>query len=406
MQNNDRIKGRDIVVVGQQPWDVSIGSNCKNIAIEWSKYNRVLYVNAPLDRKTLYQSKDDPKIQTRLAVIKGAKDGLIQIQDNLWNLYPDTMIESINWIPLQGLFEWLNKRNNHLFAQSIQVAIEKLGFKDIILFNDNDMFRSFYLKDMLHPLTSIYYSRDFMLAVDYWKKHGEKLEPELIAKSDICVANSTYLAQYCEKYNPQSFYVGQGCELDLFMQTEGLAKPSDMLAIPSPIIGYVGALQSIRLDIDVLMHISASKPEWNLVLVGPQDDVFKSSPLHQCKNVFFIGSKDPSELPQYIHAFDVCINPQIVNQVTIGNYPRKIDEYLAVGKPVVATKTEAMRIFMEHCYLADDKHSYIDSIAKALETNSPELANQRREFAAGHTWENSVALIDQAILNKEKEHHK
>jgi glycosyltransferase involved in cell wall biosynthesis len=406
MQNNDRIKGRDIVVVGQQPWDVSIGSNCKNIAIEWSKYNRVLYVNAPLDRKTLYQSKDDPKIQTRLAVIKGAKDGLIQIQDNLWNLYPDTMIESINWIPLQGLFEWLNKRNNRLFAQSIQVAIEKLGFKDIILFNDNDMFRSFHLKDMLHPLTSIYYSRDFMLAVDYWKKHGEKLEPELIAKSDICVANSTYLAQYCKQYNPQSFYVGQGCELDLFMQTEGLAKPSDMLAIPSPIIGYVGALQSIRLDIDVLMHISASKPEWNLVLVGPQDDVFKSSPLHQCKNVFFIGSKDPSELPQYIHAFDVCINPQIVNQVTIGNYPRKIDEYLAVGKPVVATKTEAMRIFMEHCYLADDKHSYIDSIAKALETNSPELANQRREFAAGHTWENSVALIDQAILNKEKEHHK
>ncbi len=406
MQNNDRIKGRDIVVVGQQPWDVSIGSNCKNIAIEWSKYNRVLYVNAPLDRKTLYQSKDDPKIQTRLAVIKGAKDGLIQIQDNLWNLYPDKMIESINWIPLQGLFEWLNKRNNRLFAQSIQVAIEKLGFKDIILFNDNDMFRSFHLKDMLHPLTSIYYSRDFMLAVDYWKKHGEKLEPELIAKSDICVANSTYLAQYCKQYNPQSFYVGQGCELDLFMQTEGLAKPSDMLAIPSPIIGYVGALQSIRLDIDVLMHISASKPEWNLVLVGPQDDVFKSSPLHQCKNVFFIGSKDPSELPQYIHAFDVCINPQIVNQVTIGNYPRKIDEYLAVGKPVVATKTEAMRIFMEHCYLADDKHSYIDSIAKALETNSPELANQRREFAAGHTWENSVALIDQAILNKEKEHHK
>ena len=79
---------------------------------------------------------------------------------------------------------------------------------------------------------------------------------------------------------------------------------------------------------------------------------------------------------------------------------------MAVGKPVVATKTEAMRIFMEHCYLADDKHSYIDSIAKALETNSPELANQRREFAAGHTWENSVALIDQAILNKEKEHHK
>lgn len=402
MQNNDRIKGRDIVVVGQQPWDVSIGSNCKNIAIEWSKFNRVLYVNAPLDRKTLYQSKTDPKIQTRLDVINGSKNGLIQIQENLWNLYPNVMIESINWIPFQGIFEWLNKRNNQLFAQSIQNTIHNLGFENIILFNDNDMFRSFHLKELLEPATSLYYSRDFMLAVDYWKKHGEKLEPELIAKSDICVANSTYLADYCKQYNPQSFYVGQGCELDLFMQTEGLPKPADMLAIPSPIIGYVGALQSIRLDIDVLMHISQSKPEWNLVLVGPEDDVFKSSLLHQCKNVFFIGSKDPSALPQYIHAFDVCINPQIVNQVTIGNYPRKIDEYLAVGKPVVATKTEAMRIFKEHCYLAEGQESYVECIAKALESNNPELANQRKAFAAGHTWENSVALIDQAIINKEK----
>lgn len=405
MQQNDRIKGRDIVVVGQQPWDVSIGSNCKNIALEWSKYNRVLYVNAPLDRKTLYQSKDDPKIQTRIEVIDGSKDGLIQIQDNLWNLYPDTMIESINWIPIQGLFEWLNKRNNRLFAQSIQKAIHRLGFKDIILFNDNDMFRSFHLKEMLDPSISLYYSRDFMLAVDYWKKHGEKMEPELIAKSDLCVANSTYLADYCKKYNPQSFYVGQGCELDLFMQTEGLPKPADMLAIPSPIIGYVGALQSIRLDIEILMRISESRPEWNLVLVGPEDDVFKASALHNCKNVFFIGAKDPSELPQYIHAFDVCINPQIVNQVTIGNYPRKIDEYLAVGKPVVATKTEAMRIFMEHCYLAEDWQSYIDCISKALETNSLEEAKQRKLFAAGHTWENSVASIDHAILNTEKGKH-
>ncbi len=31
------IEGRDIIVVGQQPWDVSIGSNCKNIAMEFSK---------------------------------------------------------------------------------------------------------------------------------------------------------------------------------------------------------------------------------------------------------------------------------------------------------------------------------------------------------------------------------
>jgi hypothetical protein len=40
----------DIVITGQQAWDVEIGSNCKNIALEFSKQHRVLYVNSPLDR--------------------------------------------------------------------------------------------------------------------------------------------------------------------------------------------------------------------------------------------------------------------------------------------------------------------------------------------------------------------
>ena len=46
------IHGRDIVVVGQQPWDTALGSNCKDIALEFSRHNRVLYVNSPLDRNT------------------------------------------------------------------------------------------------------------------------------------------------------------------------------------------------------------------------------------------------------------------------------------------------------------------------------------------------------------------
>ena len=35
------IKNRDIVVFGIQAWDIEIGSNCKNIALEFAKNNRV-----------------------------------------------------------------------------------------------------------------------------------------------------------------------------------------------------------------------------------------------------------------------------------------------------------------------------------------------------------------------------
>ncbi|MFW1396704.1 hypothetical protein ACEV8T_23205, partial [Vibrio parahaemolyticus] len=80
---------------------VEIGSNCKNIAIEFAKHNRVLYVNSPLDRITKWRGSKDDKIKKRIRVIKGEENGLVPISNNLWNLYPNRMIESINWIGSQ-----------------------------------------------------------------------------------------------------------------------------------------------------------------------------------------------------------------------------------------------------------------------------------------------------------------
>jgi len=397
MSSNQTIKNRDIVVVGQQPWDVEIGSNCKNLALEFSRDNRVLYINSPLDRITKIKNKKDPKIKKRIDLLGKPDESIVEIKENLWNYYPDEIIESINWIKNETLYTWLNKINNKRFARSITKAINKLGFKDVILFNDNDIFRCFYLKELLKPSVSVYYSRDYLLFVDYWKLHGTKMEPELAAKSDLCVANSTYLANYCRQYNKNSFYVGQGCDLEIFTNKQDVAVPLDVKDLKKPIIGYVGALQSIRLDIELLKYIAQQKPEWSIVLVGPEDEQFKVSDLHQIENIHFLGGKNPDTLPAYINSFDVCLNPQIVNQVTIGNYPRKIDEYLAMGKPTVATRTEAMSVFEKHTYLCNTREDYVAAIQKALDKNSPELQEERVKFASSHTWENNVKEIYAAI---------
>ena len=81
----------------------------------------------------------------------------------------------------------------------------------------------------------------------------------------------------------------------------------------------------MRLDIKLLEELASLHAHWNFVFVGPEDDSFIKSKLHQLTNVFFIGSKRPEELPSYVHSFDVCINPQLINEMTVCNYPRKID---------------------------------------------------------------------------------
>jgi len=387
------IKNRGFIIVGLQALDSRIGSNCINLAYEFAKHNRVLYVNYPLDRLTKIRERKDPLIQKRIRINKGIEPALVQINDNMWNLYPQTTLESISQLPYDGLFDRLNKINNKRFARQIRKAVQQLGFKDYFIFNDSDMFRGFYLKELLQPEMYIYYTRDNLIAVDYWKRQGIRIEARLMEKADLIVANSTYLAEHAKQFNPYSYYVGQGCDVSLFDKQLIQDIPKDIASIPKPIIGYIGALFSLRLDIEVLSHIAKQNPEWSVVLVGPEDDTFKNSELHQLDNVYFLGAKKMEELPSYLFAFDAAINPQKLNEVTIGNYPRKIDEYLAMGKPTVATRTKAMEVFEEYTYLAETKEEYVSLIEKALQENNSELEASRELFARSHTWENNVKEI-------------
>ena len=393
--------GRDIIVHGLQSLDSPIGSNCVNIAYELSKQNRVLYVNFPMDRLTLLRSRHDPLVKKRKRVLSGKTNALEKIQNNLWNLNPDTVLESISQIKSRKLFKFLNNINSKRYANQVNKTIEELGFTDYIIFNDSDFYRAFLFKELLSPKTTVYYTRDNMRATVFFKSHGKFYEDALMKKSDLVVANSVYLQKIAQKMNPQSFYVGQGCDVSLFDKDLIKEIPSDIKSIKKPIIGYIGALKSSRLDIEVLVHIAVNKPDWNIVLVGPEDDKFKNSQLHQLLNVHFLGSKPMDQLPTYLMAFDVALNPQALNPLTIGNYPRKIDEYLAMGKPVVATETETMQVFRDYTYLSKNKEEYILNIENALKENCEKLENERIDFAREHTWENNVKEIYDAIKTVE-----
>lgn len=391
------IKDRDFIIFGLQPWDIPIGSNCKNIALEISRHNRVLYVNRPLDRISRYKYKDDARTKARLESIKNGKNVLEEISSGLWVFNPRVVIESINFLPRGFVYNFLNKRNNRQLANEIKWAVSQLGLKDPILLIDNDFFNGLYLKDYLKPRLFVYYIRDFLLSQQYFVRHGYKAEPAIIQKADILAANSKYLANYGAKYNKNASDIGQGCDVEDFLEASSEI-PADVASIKYPLIGYCGSLTATRLDIELIHFIAVQKPGWNIVLVGPEDSRFKASALHQLPNIHFLGSKDAKLLPQYIHTFDVCINPQLLNQMTIGNYPRKVDEYLAAGKPVVATKTEAMEMFGDNVYLCDNKDEYILNIQKALDEPSKEARIQaRKEMAKSHTWAASVKELYQSI---------
>ncbi len=398
------MQGKYIVVVGLQSWDSKIGSNCIDIAKEFSKENKVLYVNRAIDRATIFRKLSKGIVEKGLFSRKSIKESLSNPLQNLWVFDPPVVLESVNWFPVK-LFDFANKYNNKRLANKIAKAIQILEFDHPVLFVDNDFFRAQYLNELIKFDAFIYYIRDYLITQPYFKKHGATAERNIICKADLVVANSSTLSNYAKEFNQNSYDIGQGCDFANFDYSLSYTKPAELAALTGPVIGYIGSLVHFRLDIELLEEAILNKPEWNWVFVGPEDDKFKSSQLHSYSNVYFLGSKPENSLAAYIQSFDVCINPQLVNEYTDGNYPRKIDEYLVMGKPVVARATEFMNMFVPYVHLYNGPEDFNQTIEMALlEKADHEKVEERHAYALSHSWKNSVSQLYHYV-NLKKHHH-
>lgn len=378
-------------------------STSTGLARELAKNHRVLYVNPSINRKVLHSNNNDKFITEHIRQIKEDKKGLKKIDENFYSLNTKCIIESINWIPFTWLFSIFNKRNNKKIAKEIKEALVKLDMENFIIINDKDMFNSFYLKELLKPQEYLYLDRDRTIAVDYWKKHGTLLEPRLMSKSDAVICNSYDFEKAAKRYNSNSYYIGNGVDLKLFDPTIEYKIPIELKNIAKPIIGYVGALLSMRLDIGLMIDLVKSNPDKSFVFIGPEDNDFVKSELHSLQNAYFLGKRHKDIVPSYIANFDVCINPQIVNEITIGNFPLKIVEYLSMGKPIVATETNTMNeLFSEVTYIAKGKEEFSDLLDKAVNENAPEKERQRIKFTEQFDWK-EVANNVLAVIKKIEE---
>ncbi len=398
------LKNRDIIITSIQSWNVSTNSNIKNIAYELSKHNRVLYVCPPVESYSLLPGKISEGNRKQ---IKGNNEDqschIHQINPGLFVLLPCHNVVYTHKIYFNSLFDYVNRMNSNSLSVDILFAVEYIGLSNYIHICDSDLFRSLYLKELLKPALTVYYSRDNLLAVNYWRRHVRRIEPMFFEKADLVLTNSVFLARRAKLYNKNSFFIGQGCDVSAFKPNPNLKVPKELQNLKRPVIGYIGYLSSLILDIDTLVYIARKRPNWQMVLVGSENKVFKTSVLHKCKNVVFTGMKKENELAEYLNVFDVAINPQGLNELTIRNYPRKLDEYLAMGKPVVASKIEAMDCFKDYILMAETKEDWITLIDSALQNDNEKLHESRISFASCHTWKNNVMEIGKRILLREEE---
>jgi glycosyltransferase involved in cell wall biosynthesis len=198
-------------------------------------------------------------------------------------------------------------------------------------------------------------------------------ERELIEMCDVVFTQCTALATLCSPLNANTHVFPLGVNIDAFPLEETLraAQPrddesaDDTVRLPKPVIGYVGGMHR-HVDFELMREMAEARPEWSWVCVGAlQAD---TSGLAELPNVHMLGQKPHDELVDYIRRFDVCIVPYVNSVYTETVVPTKINEYLAVGKPVVSTDLPTVCEFNEEHRVLFTAPARAESFLSAIET--------------------------------------
>ena len=133
------------------------------------------------------------------------------------------------------------------------------------------------------------------------------------------------------------------------------------------------------------------------MLIGA-DTVNARSRLAKLPNVTFKGEVPYSDLPHYLHGFDVCLLPFKVIPLTLATNPVKAYEYLGAGKPIVTVDLPEMAQFDGLVFAATGKDAFLDALSNVLCQPEPDaLVQKRKAFAQGQTWQHRVEVLIQQV---------
>jgi glycosyltransferase involved in cell wall biosynthesis len=154
-----------------------------------------------------------------------------------------------------------------------------------------------------------------------------------------------------------------------------------------PRLGYVGTL-SDRTDINLLEYMARKKPEWSISIIGHQhlsNNELKN--LFELPNIKHLGHIPYKEVPAFLKTIDVCIIPHKNTEYCQSMSPLKLFQYMASGRPIVATKVKGLDSFKDYIAVAETYEEFMWCIEHTLRTDTMQKSKARIDIARRETWE-------------------
>ena len=263
-----------------------------------------------------------------------------------------------------------------------------------------------HLARLLRPDRLVYLNiDDYRL---YWPRSArqvERIEREAVRQADLTVCTSRFRADELQAENPEFAsrvrHLPHGAPS---LSIPGSAQdypgdgPADIQSLPRPWVGYVGTLED-RVNWAALDRVAELNPGASLILVGrvgPDASAAWQATRRRClarPNVHAVGWRDQSIIDTYNRSFDIGLIPYATDHpFNIACCPTKIMDYMAAGRPVVATD-------LPECRLHADVFDVVppDQFAEAV---SHRLASGPDDDRAAKRWERARANSCRAVVER------
>jgi uncharacterized SAM-binding protein YcdF (DUF218 family)/glycosyltransferase involved in cell wall biosynthesis len=393
------VTSHDVICISSIDWDFIWQGHQEIMTRLAANGHRVLFIENTGVRPP--RMSDLPRVMSRLRNWRRGTKGFREERPNLFIHSPIVVP-----LPYSRIAQWLNRT---ILMRGINRWMRAVGVNRPVVWTFLPTPLARDLIAAIGPALTIYYCIDDLASSSHEARKIARSEQALFKDADLVFVTSERLRQRAAQFSDRVHLFPFAVNLSVFQKSRESREtpPADLAALKRPVAGYVGGLHQ-WVDQDLLAAIATRLPKINFALVGPeQTDVSK---LRALPNVHLLGQRPHAELPRYVAGFDVGLVPYRITEYTANVYPTKLNEYLVMGIPVVATDLAEIRRFnAEHgaiVRIAESPDGYVDAVKEAVSAvQLPSEVSRRIEVAESNSWERRLekmsALIDAELTARQ-----
>ena len=241
---------------------------------------------------------------------------------------------------------------------------------------------------------------------DFFYKLLLGLERWTFKTADVCIAtNDSYKRIAIERggVSPSKvFVVRSGPDLS---RLKVLPPQPDLKRGKRFLVGYVGVMgrqEGIDGLLTAVQHIvhTVGRTDIHFGLVGGGTSLGEAKALAKelgvDEYVTFTGRVPDAELLAMLNTADICVNPDVANDMNDKSTMNKIMEYMALGKPIVQYDLTEGRVSAQEASLYAERNDPIDLARKMLELLDDEALRQRMGAIGRERVRNALAWEHEA----------